>query len=480
MTTNEYTGYWWIPSFPDNQIPGSIKISEQNEITLELLGTLPRNDEQLHSELLDKKTYEIILGFTREGKRITIFQANCCHSSGNYPGINSEIYNINYFLIGVHYRKPEEMKFFKLGVRYSHLSIWTYLGGPTFLESFNNRVSEDKDLFNSDLPELRATTTKGEVKICVGINREAQNFNLEVTKKKTSSIIIKPLTELSIDEYYDDYLYPLQNFLTLATNQKNLVTELIVFSHHGEKFNHSYYDSSEEPIKIKVIARFIYEKEEGNKISPYLIFSLRDIENEFSLYIQKWLNITDEIQHICDIYFGLKYTESIDFMESYFLSIAQAVESYHRLKINTLKTSSQDHKDKLEEIYDAVPEKHRDWLKEKLAFSHEPTLKDRLDELITIHKGIIQPFLCDANNINNFTKRIKNTRNYYTHYDQSLDGKYAKGSELFRLAQVLSFLLLSCLLSELGCTSERCVELVSKSNHYKYSIKAVKAAGFKW
>ena len=207
---------------------------------------------------------------------------------------------------------------------------------------------------------------------------------------------------------------------------------------------------------------------------------MRDIENEFSLYIQKWLNITDEIQHICDIYFGLKYTESIDFMESYFLSIAQAVESYHRLKINTLKTSSQDHKDKLEEIYDAVPEKHRDWLKEKLAFSHEPTLKDRLDELITIHKGIIQPFLCDANNINNFTKRIKNTRNYYTHYDQSLDGKYAKGSELFRLAQVLSFLLLSCLLSELGCTSERCVELVSKSNHYKYSIKAVKAAGFKW
>lgn len=477
MTTNEYTGYWWLPSLQDDQVPGTIKISEKNQIRIELLGVLQKGNETLNNEndeLLNSKKHEIILGFTKNGKLITIFQASFFGSNNNYPGINSETYNINYFLIGAHYRKPEEMKFFKLGVRYSHLSIWTYLGGSKFLESFNNQFSEDKDLFNSDLPELTAKTTKGEVKICVGINREAQNFNLEVTKKKTSSIIIKPLTELSIEEYYRDYLYPLQNFLTLATNQKNSVTELIVFSHHGEKFNYSYYDSSEEP--IKVIAGFVYEKEENNKVSPMLIFSLRDIENEFSLYIQKWLNITDEIQHICNIYFGLKYTESIGFMESYFLSIAQAVESYHRLKINTLKTSLKDHKERLKEIYDAIPEKHRDWLKEKLNHSHEPTLKDRLDELITIHKGIIQPFLCDANNINNLTKRIRDTRNYYTHYDQSLDGKYAKGSELFRLAQVLSFLLLSCLLNELGCTSERCVELVLRSNDYQYA----KETKFKW
>ena len=470
MTTNEYTGYWWIPSFPDNQIPGSIKISEQNEITLELLGTLPRNDERLHSELLDNKTYKIILGFTREGKLITIFQANCCHWSHNYPGINSEIYEINYFLMGVHYRKPEEMKFFKLSVRYSHLSIWTYLGGSKFLESFNNQFSENKDLSNFDLPELTARTTKGEVKIGVGITRHLEICDLEVTKKKTSSIIIKPLTELSLEEYERDYLYPLQNFLTLDTNQKNSVTELMVFSHHGEKFN----DSSEEQIKV-IASRFVHKNEESNKVSPMIIFSLEDIENEFPLYIQKWLNISDEIKHICNIYFGLKYIKSISF-EFYFLSIVKAIESYHRLKINTLKTSLQDHKERLKEIYDAIPEKHRDWLKKKLAFSHEPTLKDRLDELITIHKGIIQPFLCDANNINNLTKRIRDTRNYYTHYDQSLDDKYAKGSELFRLAQVLSFLLLSCLLSELGCTSERCVELVSRHNDYQYA----KETKFKW
>jgi hypothetical protein len=478
MTTNEYTGYWWIPSFPDNKIPGSIKISEQNEITLELLGTLPRSDERLHGEWLDNKNYEIILGFTREGELITIFQANCCHWSDNYPGINSEIYNINYFLIGVHYRKLEEMKFFKLKVRYSHLSIWTYLGSPKFLESFNNQFSENKDLSNVDLPELTARTTKGEVKIGIDITRSREICDLEVTKKKTSEIMIKPPTELPLEKYYEDYLYPLQNFLTLATNQKNSVTKLIVFSHHGEKINHSYHDSSEEQIEV-IASRFVHKNEESNKVSPMIIFSLGDIENEFPLYIQKWLNISDEIQHICKIYFELKYIKSISF-EFYFLSIVKAIESYHRLKINPSKTSLQDHKDRLEEIYDAIPEKHRDWLKKKLAFSHEPTLKDRLDKLITIHKGIIQPFLCDANNINNLTQRITRTRNYYTHYDQLLDGKYAKGSELFRLAQVLSFLLLSCLLSELGCTSERCVELVSRHNDYKYSIEVVKAAGFEW
>ena len=482
MNTNEYTGYWWLPSLPDNQITGTIKITNENKITLELLGVLQKSGERLNifaNEFLNNKSHEIILGLTIDGKLITICQANCCNSNYNFSGWSSEKYNIAYFLIGVHFSKLEEMKFFKALVKYSHLSMWTYLGNPEFLKSFNHQFFEEKNTSYSDLPELTAKTAKGEIKIHIGEATQSKMLNLEVTKKKTSTIGIYPLQELSFEEYYNDYLYPLQNFLTLATNQQNLVTELILFSHHGKKIDYPYHDSSEEP--IKVIARFIYEKDnEENQVSPIIIFSLKDIENEFSLYIQKWLNITDEIKHICNIYFGLKYNKSIGFTESYFLFMSQAVESYHRVKKNNLSIPLEAHQKRLKEIYDTIPENYLDWLKEKLAHSNELTLKDRLEQLITIHKGIIQPFLHDENNINNFIKRVRNTRNYYTHYNQSLNGKYAQGSELFRLAQVLSFLLLACLLSELGCTNERCVELVSRCNDYQFTVHFVKEEGFQW
>ena len=371
------------------------------------------------------------------------------------------------------------MKFFKTRVRYSHLSMWTYLGDPEFLKSFNHQFFEEENTSYYDSPELTAKTAQGEIKIHINKVRPLKTC-YEVTKKKTSAIGIYPSKELSLDEYYNDYLYPLQNFLTLATNQRNLITELILFSHHGKKINYSSHDSSEEQIEV-IGSGFIFEKnDEENQVSPTMIFSLKDIENEFSLYIQKWLNISDEIKHICNIYFGLKYNKSIGFTESYFLFMSQAVESYHRVKKSNLSIPLEAHQKRLKEIYDSIPEKYLDWLREKLVHSNELTLKDRLEQLITIHNGIIQPFLHDDNNINNFIKRVRNTRNYYTHYNQSPNGKYAQGTELFRLAQVLSFLLLSCLLSELGCTNERCVELVSRCNDYQWTVLFVKEEGFQW
>ena len=108
MRTNEYIGYWWLPSLPDNKIAGTIKITTENKITLELFGVL-----QKPNDFRNDKSHEIILGSTIDGKLITICQANCC---------NSKKYNIDYFLIGVHFSKLEEMKFFKALVKF-HLKI---------------------------------------------------------------------------------------------------------------------------------------------------------------------------------------------------------------------------------------------------------------------------------------------------------------------------------------------------------------------
>lgn len=163
--------------------------------------------------------------------------------------------------------------------------------------------------------------------------------------------------------------------------------------------------------------------------------------------------------------------------EQRFLALVQVLESYHRLKIGNDQVPQLKHEERLKEIYDCVPKKHLDWLKDKLNFSHELSLKERIEQLAYTYIKAINPLI---KNQEAFATKIKNTRNYYTHYNQSLKNKIAQGEELFRLTQILSFLLQSCLLSELGCTPERCADLLSDNSEYQYTIEAVKRANFQW
>ena len=116
-------------------------------------------------------------------------------------------------------------------------------------------------------------------------------------------------------------------------------------------------------------------------------------------------------------------------------------------------------------------------MKDKLNFSHELSLKERIEQLSSTYIKVIQPLI---KNKEAFASKIKNTRNYYSHYNHLLENKIAQGEELFRLNQILSFLLQSCLLSELGCSPERCADLLSDNGEYQYTIEAVKKANFQW
>jgi hypothetical protein len=421
--------------------------------------------------------HEIILGFTKDGKLLTLVESRRFNFTLPCPGIINQKYRVSVALLGVHFNKIEEIKFFKLSVEYTYLSAWVYSEIPNFLQEWYQQDFENQNFFDSKVanrnnPVLEAKTSKGKISIKPAVNW-FNNF-LESTQRKFAQITIDLLEEeLTIDECYSNYLYPLQNLLTLATNKNNFIVKLTVFSRNGNKQN---LHLEPEAIPIQLISQIISQDKREEKTSIQMLFKLKDIETEFALYIQKWLNISEEVKHICALYFGIQYAEFM-YGEQRFLSIVQALESYHRIQVSNEQISQEEHEKRLKEIYDRVPSQHLDWLKEKLNFSHEPSLKDRIEYLTNLHKKGITPLIKDRNA---FIKRVKNTRNYYTHYDKSLKNKFAQGEELFRLTQILSFLLKSCLLNELGCTPARCADLISRNDEYIYTIEAVKKANFQW
>lgn len=155
------------------------------------------------------------------------------------------------------------------------------------------------------------------------------------------------------------------------------------------------------------------------------------------------------------------------YLDQKFLAFVQAIESYHRRMITNYEIPEDYHKKRLEEITRAVPENHRKWLQERLAYSNEPTLRRRMRDMMDKCSDVVKP---NKSVRNAYISKTVNTRNYLTHYDSSLESKTAKGEQLRDLTQGLKLLLEISLLKELGFESKDINEFYSRNWEYKRRI----------
>jgi hypothetical protein len=127
---------------------------------------------------------------------------------------------------------------------------------------------------------------------------------------------------------------------------------------------------------------------------------------------------------------------------------------------------------RIKSIIDSTPIEHKDWLEQKLAFSNEPALKNRLDDLI--HDDIdYWIFFNGKDEGEKFATDVKNTRNYYTHYDESLSKKAFKGEELEFACSHLQLMVEYYLLKEIGLSHESLRQKVVEITHRIRDIKSI-------
>jgi len=155
------------------------------------------------------------------------------------------------------------------------------------------------------------------------------------------------------------------------------------------------------------------------------------------------------------------------YLEDRFLSLIQAIESFHR-RVYGGKYLPDEKYDKLYEVLvNGVPEdvesELKDRLMEYLKYGNEFSLRKRLKEIFDKYKEILDKFI---ENKKDFIEKVVNTRNYFTHYDKELKEYAARGEDLYRLTQKLRMCLEICLLTEIGFTSKE----IKNSYFEKYKI----------
>ncbi len=453
MKSFEYSGMWWLPTQQEHKVPGIARFADDDRINLALNGLLePEQGSGLPD--LPLKKYPLILGLTDEGLAITLFDCFDTNLTISLGGDSKQQCLAHVAYLGAHLTVPQEMRFNKIDACYSYLPQWAGV--------FPFRG------FQKPFDEIRAFTTKGVISVHptrpLGIEWIAETELAEAV-----CVTIESQEALSLEEWNVQFIFPLQNLLSLATQRPNFLVSLQAYIKQNV-VTQSDTDLSEIPVQIVYPPAFVPFAPSRTVFPGTILFSLQEIADDFSNMMDSWLNVADELNSVCSLFFGVQYTKL--YLDQRFLFIAQAAEVYQSRRTERLYLPENEFQDLIQIILAGCPEAHRDWLEEKIHYSNRPTFRRHLKDLADKVADIMLPLIRERGyNKSTFTNIVYNTRNYLTHHTRELNPEAAQGDELFFITQYLSITVQACLFYELGFTTQRCIEMFRKHEVYQYLLR---------
>lgn len=465
----EYKGQWFLPSSKHEResVSGVLTYSPADGILLELFGNLRKNNSPfptfgLHNE-------DVIQGVMSDSTEITLF--GCLHTNGGGMSfkVGCEIgeplssYHIQFMLEGIHAENQETLKFQKIKGKISNLDEWLGISGFSFPNS------DDFSSRNSGIVDVRYTLPN---QISFEINEKFEgcfNFVLDgdtrskfqknVTLNQYVEIIITTKEDCTFNELLD-CLSKFQNFLILALYA---VPPFESIHLSGDEHITHIGNDIDIPKSIKLFFNQSHYNQIKIKHDHEMLFCYSNINEIFPEIIKKWYEKYDLLNPICGMMFGFFKNDNL-ILENRFLNLAQSIETFHSRVHNRKKIDDTKFKQMKEEILKSVSSNHHEWLKGQFDFGNNLDLNTRLTEMIDKYAN--KTLMMLIGDKKTFIKQIKDSRNYYTHYNPKLAKNALTGEKLFHLTEKLKILLVSAFLVEVGFEKEKTDVLFSNFQYH--------------
>jgi hypothetical protein len=468
----EHKGIWWLPIDPEEKISGTLSFTPGEGAVLDLMGSFEEMKNTNSKGCITIKVQsgkqcepEIILGTSSDGKNITLhkcFETKRSYSSSGFP--TSSFY-ANIVFIGGHFTKPEDLEFKSFFVNYPYFEEWSKIGVFSYSRDSEEKFKQYEMKY--EVPEpVEAKINNFRISFDHGFNVSG-DWLREVKLKHTTFIKIEPEDELHFEEY-QNILYHLQNFLSLATMRAIYPLSIKATTERYRRVSTFSKDKVHYP-HIDIFYNVIGKVDLSKKLThDDMLFTFEDISGQFEAYLQNWFGKEELLKPVYDLFFGTLYNPSM-YLEFQFLSLIQAVDSYHRRIYGGEYLSDGDYMGVHNALVNAIPRSvkggFKDSLKSKIQHGNEFSLRTRLKRLFNSdeYREILSEFV---ENKDIFIGKVVDTRNYLTHYDEELKEKATIGEELSPFIQKLKILLKICLLTELGFSSEEIKALFSRNKRY--------------
>ena len=454
--TFEKSGLFWLPSSPKDKVPGNLIIKDSGDINLEILGVI--------SDLDDDNSTIRINGIIEGNKYITLDE--CFYLNRNNMPKNLVSKSIIYAqaaYFDVHFGENEEIQFSSLKFSVEGLDEWLSISGIDIkydfktgsgsvdykpLEKISIKLNKYFDLFFSfELSAISLGQVVTETKI---------------SQKAYINIVSKKLLPFSV---FRSLTFKINNFLCFAIDDTVTIDSVTAYSNEIRSANHGY----EVPIQIYYLS--LPDTDQKPTISSHrMLFRYKDISDNLQKILVKWLDAYEHFEPAFNLYFASK-SDRNGYLELKFLSLTQGIETLHRRKSNETVMPDDEFKYLVKLLGGACPDNKREWLENKLIYANELSLRKRLKQLL----DPFNPFFGNGKNRKALIDKIVNTRNYLTHYDDSLKRKACKGEELRKICDKMECLFQLQFLKEINFSDPEIQNFVKDNRKFKYKMGIFKS-----
>lgn len=420
MGIKVYKGYWWLPSSSDNQVAGTLTISPDGSLLLELYGGFGLDKDGIGFERKkDSVVYGRCYAPDRYMKDISLFDCYSAISLNLSSSFPITRYTCRYALIGFHSDSLKTPSFFEAHIDFEELAFWC---PPKNIITQLNESSLTISLDTNHDNEVLASLTLNDgllMNLKQGGSylpnyptvRIEQSTYLDIEKEGISCIDVLDSTRLFERFLSLAMLYPIEHGRIKLRSRDCFQT-----LEDGKPYYH--------PIEF---VTFLYrgEKTESRVKYPDMLFNYNDVADCFKEMYNRFYSE----QSIAQIWSNL--IDSLEkkrvFTSNDFLVVAQALDGF------------------------------------AIRFRREQKFLLELQDLKSEFAGIKRVQLSDDD-----LKQANGSRNYYSHI-LKLEKKEQKlaleGAKLFSLTRKLRVLLICCVLSFMGIENAKIDELLNKCNN---------------
>lgn len=433
-----FKGNWWKFGDENTKVFGTLEIKSNRQITLTPNNLFPTKNG-VHT--LPEKI-GTILGETLEKKPITLL--NC----ESFIGLN---YNSSMALVGEYYKDFDEIRFKKIRINYSLLNEWAY---PDWIKSYtfeNNKTIIN--YFNKDTISIDISKLNLNIGFHFDLNKVC---NSESDKIRRTFITITSQKSKGLTEWWDIIII-LRNLMALGLNMPVHPYKFIGITDEQKKVKIPHIDYTYDFNGLEELKR------KGN------LFTLKDIEKEFSVYLNNWFNKSINLNRVVTNYSSILNNPDIYNIDK-LLNYVSLLEGYHRYNKKNEIIGQREFIDETEKIlHDSkkcLENKQVKFLKNYInPYGYEKRLSKRLRELLNENKAIIR---LTKKERNKFIKKVKDTRDSWAHKLFFRENELLKGMELSKAVIALEMLLVACLLREIGLKDELLKKIFERYNKFTY------------
>ena len=446
------SGYFWIAGQEDKKVPGTLSIYDGGKIKLDIVDTFGSRFTDDALSMIPR-----IVGNVESGY-VTLEDCFPISENISFGGIGKSKIIVNQVYSGVCYDKDDEITFNTISFSVDCLDEWIKVSG--FSNEYYPTLKTNKISYTQPEDIVFELNNGMQLEICFSASFPLGNRATEVKIKQQAYFKLKSKTLKPLDDFRN-IVYKLTNFLCFAMDDIVTVKDMSATS---TELQRDMGEGKSSPVQVKIYySSHPYSEKIPKKSEHHMLFTYGIIKENLHDVLNNWFNAYEIISPAMGLYFSTQ-TNGHKYLEGKFLALAQGLETYHRRTSDAKVMDENEFSSLVKEIVNACPEEQQEWLKGRLKYGNEISLAKRLEQ-------IIEPFkekFANNKECKRLIRKIVDTRNYFTHYDEGLESKAAtNGNKLYELCKKMEVMFQLHFLKVIGFTDKE-IDNVIKNN---YSVK---------